>query len=151
MIVHMSGPAHHQTLFWTEEMRRRKSGSLINLSTWNRDHVLNTERWNGDKQVVANVWTGQSPSASSPTCDSQASDQKKQKSISQSNTVGMSRASLYLIFLWLHKPILRFNRGNVMKTMRWEMALINSLVSTHKGFKASCSDIEKNALLTQTS
>ena len=118
------------SMFWTEEMRRRKSGSLINLSTWNHEHVLNTERWNGDKQVVANVWTGQSPSASSLTCDSQASDQKRQKSISQMDTAGLSRASLSLIFLGLHKPILRVSRGNDMKSTPWEMAFINRLVST---------------------
>ena len=117
-------------------MRRRKSGSLINLSTWNRDHVLNTERWNGDKQVVANVWTGQSPSASSLTCDFQASDQNRQKSISQTNTVGVSRESLSLVFLWLHMQILRVNRGNVLKSTPWEMALINSL-SVRQGWLKS--------------
>ena len=44
------------------------------------------------------------------------SDQKRQKSVSQVDTAGLSRASLPLIFLGLHKPILRVDRGNDMKS-----------------------------------
>ena len=109
----------------TEKMQFDKSFYMKPRSCFEQ-----VERWDGDKQVVANVWTGQSPSASSLTCDSRASDQKRQKSISQMDTAGLSRASLSLIFLGLHKPILRVSRGNDMKSTPWEMALINRLVST---------------------